>query len=245
MLRLKTKNNKHKIVSNQDGNVLFLILIAVVLFAALSYAVTQSTRSGGGGASQETSLISSANVTQYPASIRTAILRMIVSNNTDADVLAFDPPTDFATFCDVSAANASVCVFHPDGGAALYNVAPDDVVSVPDTAWTFNAENEVNFIGRSAGGNSPTQQTADIIAFLPNIRRGICERINEELGIGAGTIPTESNIDVASEMEGATGIPAAPGGGTIGDDITEYDSEPFGCFEQGGVNYYYHVLVEQ
>src|SRR5690606_14672174 len=120
MMKLMIEKLKNCKAQSESGNVLFLILIAVVLFAALSYAVTQSTRSGGGGASQETSLISSANVTQYPASIRTAILRMIVSKNTDADVLAFDPPADFATFCDVSLANAAVCVFHPDGGAALY-----------------------------------------------------------------------------------------------------------------------------
>ena len=54
----------------EKGNVLFLILIAVALFAALSYAVTQSSRSGGGDANNETSLINSAQVTQYPASVR-------------------------------------------------------------------------------------------------------------------------------------------------------------------------------
>ncbi|HEY8190982.1 MAG TPA: hypothetical protein VIG74_01055, partial [Alphaproteobacteria bacterium] len=59
----------------ERGNVLFLILIAVALFAALSYAVTQSSRSGGGDANSETNLINSATLTQYPAGLRTSIIR--------------------------------------------------------------------------------------------------------------------------------------------------------------------------
>ena len=74
---------------------LFLILIAVALFAALSYAVTQSSRSGSGDANSEKSLVSGAEVTQYPAGVRTAIVRMVISNNISVDQLYFDDPSTF------------------------------------------------------------------------------------------------------------------------------------------------------
>src|SRR5690348_16442752 len=82
---------------SESGNVLFLILIAVALFAALSYAVTQSSRSGSGEATSEKSLISGAQITQYPAGVRTDIIRMVIDNNISIDQLEFNGPSDFGT----------------------------------------------------------------------------------------------------------------------------------------------------
>ena len=80
----KPLKNKRKVANGESGNVLFLILIAVALFAALSYAVTQSSRTGGGASDGEQNLINSAQVTQYPASVRTAIVRMIIDGVADS-----------------------------------------------------------------------------------------------------------------------------------------------------------------
>ncbi len=229
--------------TSESGNVLFLILIAVALFAALSYAVTQSTRSGGGDTTGETSLISSTQVTQYQASVRTAILRMMVTNSVEPTELLFDDPTLFAAFCDTPA-NSPNCVFHPDGGAASYQVATSDVVSVAGTAWVYNSENQVDELGRFGAANAVNN--VEIVAFLPNVRQGVCERINKELGIAG--VPVETGIDVTSQtINTNAGLWAGSGTGIINGASNELDNQPFGCFAQGSpaVNYYYHVLVEQ
>ena len=234
--------------TGERGNVLFLILIAVALFAALSYAVTQSSRSGGGDASRETNLISGAQITQYPAGVRTTLVRMIIGN-TEVNTLEFNSPSDFGN-CTGAPATHGRCVFYPspDGGGATYTLAPGDImVSNTATPWIFNAENEINRVGISVGGDTPSAASADIIAFLVGVDTSVCERINEELGLGT-SIPAETAIDVATEMinpDGATPTSIGAGGGTIGDDVAAFNGQPFGCFSQGGNNVYYHVLIER
>lgn len=238
MDRVSTMNER----SSERGNVLFLILIAVALFAALSYAVTQSTRSGAGSSDNETGLINSAQLTQYPAGVRTAVVRMIIGG-VDTANLSFNVPSDFSNLT-----NTDWGVFFPSGGGATYAPAPGEVMANGGQGpWVFNSENEINLVGTTVGGNNPDTNSADIIAFLPGIAQSVCARINDELGI-TGT-PVESSIDVATAMiddgTGPSGI--GGGGGTIGDDVTELDGQPFGCFRNGaaGPFVYYHVLVER
>ena len=239
--------------NRQSGNVLFLILIAVALFAALSYAVTQSSRSGGGDADRETNLVNSAQISQYPAAVRTALLRMIISDGVDIADLEFNLPSNFSNCSTPSGGSAGDhCVFHGEGGNVAYVAAPPEVVtSASNEDWIINGENEINNVGITVGSNNPSASSAEVIAFLPNVTNSVCNRINEELGIGTvGTIPTETNLDVTVTMintDGSTkvGLVSDTNGGTIGADVTDLDGQGFGCFAQSSVNYYYHVLIEQ
>lgn len=229
------------------GNVLFLILIAVVLFAALSYAVTQSSRSGGGGTDGEANLVNSAQITQYPASVRTAIVRMIIGG-VDVTQLNFDPPSAFATTCNTT---ATACVFHPSGGGATSVTAPASVTASGNQAeWVFTSDYAIENISTSAN---------DIIAMLPGVGGAICTRLNTELGINAGTdgdsdgvgagattLPTVAANNMASGNLGIGGAASAPG--TLIDD--DFAGQPFGCMDSddGDANadfVYYHVLVER
>lgn len=243
MTMLNSKINQER--TSERGNVLFLILIAVALFAALSYAVTQSTRSGGGDASRETTLVNAASITQYPASVKTAITRMIVSNSTDPADLLFDPPADFATELTTDALRARG-VFYPSlGGGATYTEAP---ASVMDTnlpgVWVFNAENEIQDIGLTIGGDAPDSTSADIIAFLPDVKLTVCESIHAKLGIATTPPALTGVIDYATSMDNDNpGYVTGAAGGTI--TAASLDGQPQGCFNDGGTYVYYHVLVER
>lgn len=229
--------------SFENGNVLFLILIAVALFAALSYAVTQSSRSGGGDATSEASLVSSAQITQYPASVRTSIIRQLVSKNVAVNTLSFNMPSAFAA---CTGTVAQTCVFHPSGGGATYVPAPADVATSGNQQdWVFNGENEINLVGTTVGSDNPSATSADIIAFLPNVKTDICTKVNNELGVADGAIPVETNLNVTTQMTNGVGMVSTSSGGTIGGDVATLDGQAFGCFAQGGINYYYHVLIEQ
>ncbi len=246
MIKADEKSNGAS--SGESGNVLFLILIAVALFAALSYAVTRSTRSGSQDASSETSLINSSSLTQYPAGIRTSLVRMIISNNASIDDLAFDTPSDFG-----SLSNTNFSVFHPAGGGATYQLAAADAMAATaEGPWHFNANFEIPEIGTGgAGGN-------DLIAFLPGVTQGLCKKLNEEYGItpgGAVTFSGIPNLNIATDadidddkLEGETVPTTDRADINNGDD--DFLGQPFGCFYDSTRSannrfVYYHVLLER
>lgn len=230
---------------DESGNVLFLILIAVALFAALSYAVTSSTRSSGGDASGETNLISSAQIVQYPSAVSTAIVRMVIGGAT-IDEIRFNRPAEFEELD-----SEAIGVFHPNGGGATYITAPPDIMADGQPGeWVFNGEMEVTDIGlNGAGGN-------DIVAYLIGLKQSICRKINEEHGLGK-VIPildadresqytTRMYDDGVSDYElPATAVAAIEAAGS---DAGFFDGKPYGCFQNAGGDgeyVYYHVVVER
>lgn len=256
------KNNR----SGERGNVLFLILIAVALFAALSYAVTQSTRSGSGDASGETNLINSAQLAQYPAGVRTSVVRMIIGG-ASVEQIGFDAPADFKD--EVS--DLRYNVFHPSGGGAVFQLAPKDVLaantSIPNLGrWIFTSQYQIDGVGSTETTASTSGN--DVIAFLPGVAQNVCKKLNDELGIATANaansdkipglsdignpgspVPTlaQSMTDIASTV-GVAGINTNYVG-TIGGELY---GQPFGCYRGSGgptdanrVYVYYHVLVER
>lgn len=203
---------KYSLQKNESGNVLFLILIAVALFAALSYAVTQSTRSGGGSTEREQALLGSSAMVQYPTALRTSVIRMILGG-VGADSLLFNPPSN--NFSGETAIDQ--LVFHPDGGGAVYQDSAADVMTgTSQGVWFFNAQWQISGIGIDGAGG------ADVVAFLPGVTDAVCNRVNEELDIdtagcalGSGDVPIVLNVDGFFDPDAALQLSTADGSGGL------------------------------
>lgn len=254
---MKGGKTMKKFNTNQRGNVLFLILIAVALFAALSYAVTQSSRSGG-DTGRETNILNSAQITQYPNQIRTAILRQVI-DGTDPLSIVFNAPEDFG---DLPANRFGA--FHPEGGGAVFQIASGDFMADGNTGpWYYNYEFELNNIGLSSSTLTGAPGN-EIIAFLPGLSLAVCQRLNVEAGVRPAITdaPPILNADRSASTTGgyrvnyvdtngavAGGVPAEPTG-----DVTletapagALNGHTFGCFQNPTtVEFvYYHVISER
>ena len=201
------------------GNALFLILIAVALFAALSYAITQSGR-GGGTIDKELDYITAARTAQYGAYLSTATTRMVLTG-TPASLLSYggtSPPCG-------SGVN---CVFDPQGGGATYEKPPS---SLGINSWVF-AE-----VGDGAVVDGVGTGAEDVVMFLRELNGtsvNVCRLINKALGLSYSPV-NQNSVD--TNMGSPMTIDAYPG-----QPFACYKDGPTGF---GGAYHYYHVLVER
>lgn len=213
-------------MAEQKGNALFLILIAVVLFAALSYAITQSDR-GGGDVSEEVSTISSTTVIQYPSAVSSAIARMLLRGVDVKEIRANEPSDDPSNKFNEAASGQ---IFHPSGGGVPYQMVDLNMIIPGEKGeWLFTRfpDNDTPSV-ENIGTPDP-----DMVAVLPYLKKSICAAIAKKLR-GSDDIP-ELNLSLADMTNDAS---TYSGAGISG--------QPAMCVETtDGVYAYYHVILEQ
>lgn len=180
---------------DSSGNILFIILIAVALFAALIYAVSKTTQGTGDGGAREASLTDSAVVQQYAATLRGATSRMMV-HGIHLDQLEFNPPSDFGNLTSVDNG-----VFSYDGGTVIYQGAPRGIIDPAGGnltgEWVFTLNFEVENVGTSSPGSLDGN---DLMAFLVGVKQSVCEIINSKLGVVISPFPTVVGAAYSTDM---------------------------------------------
>lgn len=173
----------------QRGSALFLILIAVALFAALSYAITQSGR-GSGNTKKETAALQASRLLQWASSLGYATQRVEIINGCNADAMSRD------AFAGNPASNPGPCnIFDRiEGGGATYNMFPDGDPSIYTSGIT-TAEWKVNRFINSMDVWGVNSSQAEVIFVMFNIDPDVCKAINRQAAIvtSDGEPPWESS----------------------------------------------------
>jgi hypothetical protein len=242
-----TMTNKMKRTNRAErGNALFLILIAVALFAALSYAVTQSGR-GGGTVDRETAMISAGQITQYPSALRTAVTRMVITGT----------PVSGVGGVDFACAGASNCVFDGLGGGAAVQAPPANVGTITlggtagatANAWGYKGALDASLGYYIEGVGTNTNVTGrDAVAYLHGVTSSICQQILKGLGLTTVIAGSQGALNLAL---GAGGAGSAVKEALFTNVLGVAGSAPaFSCTSADttpadGPFVYYHALIEQ
>lgn len=175
--------------TREDGNVLFMILIAVVLFAALSYAVSQTTRGGGIDPSDEKAELLAAEILNYVTALQTAIMRLQVSNGCDDTEISFEN-SFLSGYTNPNAPDDKSChVFDPAGAGLSWRAQPKGANNYYNGSvsckyedgwpWIFGGYANIPLIGTSEAPDGN-----ELVAYLPIESLKLCQKINEVLKLG-------------------------------------------------------------
>lgn len=161
---------------------MFLILIAVALFAALGYAVTSSSQSSGSGVSQESAKLCASRILQFGSGVQQTIERMRISGNVPVYKLdfrtlirkKFDGTTLLAANLSCPAAEESEC--------GVYMNIPFQTFETCSITTTNNLMGGHNLaqIAPIEGVGTPNN---DVVLRFQGIRPDVCAEINRAEGL--------------------------------------------------------------
>lgn len=169
--------------NNQTGSVFFYILIAITLFAALSYALSRNSRSSSSVMTTQQTKVAAQNVIEQGDIVSNAVQKLILRNLLP-DRISFE--NNVVDGYELDSCNDRLCrVFDIDGGSLNWTYPPENV---------NNAENWI-YTGEAPIAGNGFDLRNDITMILPNIRKEVCQEINFKLGI------TETNKDPIPSSE--------------------------------------------
>ncbi len=209
---MKTKREHFNNNPHQSGNVLIYVLIAVALFAALSFTLARQSKDGNIKQIDQAKVeFLASQMLAYASQMQQGIEQMMITGS-DIDELDLLRPQDSG----FETAPYTHRVFHPLGGGMVYKHMPEEakaqIASTYPAKWYLSRFNNIEW--------TPTSST-DVILAAHQIRKDICQSINKKI-TGDTAIPilttdlndvllnSTSNIDftvaVCADCEGYSAL---------------------------------------
>lgn len=224
------------------GNALFLILIAVALLAALSYAITTSGR-GTTDVKREQSILEAANLIQFAGEVEVAINRLKLINGCTDTQISFANTVYLSTTNAISSpegnypgapADKHCHLFAPAGAGLTAKTFPKLAVSPQTFGGLTSGHGSLNFGAVNGVGTSE----ADLILAFPHISQQACIDILKRVQ-PAANINTYASCTWTPFQSVYTPIPVCPASVTNVKTWCAIDTN------NGGAAYFYHVILER
>lgn len=214
----------------QSGNVMFYIFLAVVLFGALSFAVSQSGRNSGDSAAVQQNRLRATELIDYGDTVARGV-GMLRLRGTSLANLKFS-----------STGTTENDVFALDGGGVNYRAPSSDMTATGTESYQILTGNAVNGVGTTCAAAGCT----DLLLVLGKITLPVCTTVNQLAGVNPPDFspPEDSALDLTHPFTGTMAY-----GAIIGDEAPSraLSTQMYACFKNvaDGFYYYYRVLWQQ
>lgn len=230
--------------NNESGNAFFMILMAIVLFAALAFTFSRGMQQGGENISNRQAELAASDILSFAQKMERGVQSILARGLSESD-LSFDSDADPAydnTKCSDNPANDDYLrceqgkVFGPNGARLSWQAPPQGVNNGENY---FFGTNQVGPVTESADPKS-----RDLVLLLP-VKPRICAEINSQ----TTRTDTWRSAGTLNNSVKFTGDYTAPAGTRIDWPDVEPEKRPAGCFCTGSSpcatsdpHYFYYVL---
>ncbi len=199
---------------NNRGNILFLILLAVVLFAALSYAVTSSMRGGGKNATNEKLQSQVATLQNSQMEARSAMQRMMMGTSYDTPHKISFVKTGYTAYAFPAGTCASpACMlFDSAGGNTTGYLLPNTYLDPACSEYASWSGGKFLYIAAGVKGLGLDTQREVVLSYNC-VNKALCMAVNDANGVtNPGDNPptdttTDDGCNIATSFSTMAGCP--------------------------------------
>jgi hypothetical protein len=157
---------------SERGNALFYILIAIALIAALTIAIASSLRGNAGISTERTSIVA-ADIIASGNRVAEAVSRMRL-REVEKGKICFGSTSDatYGSPTHPDCTDAQGRVFDYGGGGLSWETPPEGAGE--NQPWGYSGNVAIEELGTAE---------AELIAFLPYLTVGVCQKINSLIGL--------------------------------------------------------------
>ncbi len=170
----------------QHGSAFFIILIAIMMFGMLSYAVSQGSRSGASSLNKEQLQIAAQEISDFGNTFAKSVQTLRLRGCT-AEQISFESMPVAGNENPVSPSDGSCDVFSLAGGKATYTPPSSNWLNTADMGkdgyqeWFFTNRSCIPGVG-TGGASCGNASEMEIIMVLPWVRQDLCDAYNKYVG---------------------------------------------------------------